>query len=382
MAVVFSTSLPTTDVLYSHSNNEVVFSSDAVGNEVRATIEINGITYEIQPINGEFFFNFKKPFISLFAGLNFVDDIEPDITGAGVATTRYDGSEITSFNTNVTYTIFLDAGGPDVLLQTYRVLQATEELTFFTSNLSENNVIPLLPIDTTETSEADGTFYSAVYFSGFPFDISFYSTITGNNSIDHIEDASSFIYNMAFRVTRMFFGDGDETDTLGDYIPVLENSFNTYRLNFVPPLYFRVEKTDIGCNGYYLKWKNSAGGWTYWFFENVREESVVSRSTGEIDRNFERYENTLFFNDLGKIANTRFKAKTDFMRGRYRRLVTSIFESPRIYMYFGERGTIGTLNEWIPVRLLTSGAVVEHRKNQFDALEIEFEMYKKDTLTL
>lgn len=378
MAVTFTTSLTETELVNSHNNNEVVFSSSLAGTELSATIDVDGTVFEIQPIDGEFFFNFKKPFITLFSSLYFNDNIEPLIIIATPSTLLYNYQEV-DIDVDVTYTITLDAGGPDILAQTYMVLQSALELLDFTKG------VDIFSLDFTVLSFPDlpSSFsFSAVYFEGYPFDVTIHTQTTGIRTMTHQETGQTLDLNFNRTVMRLFFSDGRSDVTISDFIAVLDNSMNTYVWDDPNSITMNIEKQEGNCDGIYLKWKISTGGWAYWLFDNVSEKISIGQSTGELNRNFQRYENSGFFNELGKESTTRYRAKTDFLRGKYRRLVTSIIDSPRVYFYAGERFVRAEAFNWVPVRFNSQQGLIKTRKNEFEPLEFEFELFFKETLTL
>lgn len=378
MAVTFQTSLLEDRLLNSHNNNEVIFESDLAGTELSAEIDVDGTVFEIQPINGVFFFNFKKAFIALFPDLYFNDTIEPDIVLGDPDSLRYGYQEI-RVDPEVTYTINLDVGGPDVLMQTYRVLQSALDLLDFAKGVDifqyDFNIVGI-------PDDRNNFDFSAVYFEGYPFDVTIQCEIPGIRTLTHQQTLSTLDIDIHRQVVRLFFSDGNEDITINDYIPVLDNTINNYFFDDANQVTLNIEKTEGNCNGIYLKWKMTNGGWAYWLFDNVSEKVGIGISSGELNRNFQRYENTGFFNELGKESTTRYRVKTDFMRGKYRRLVTSILDSPRVYFYSGLRYTTAQNINWIPVRLNTQQALIKTRKNDFEPLEFEFELFTKDTLTL
>lgn len=378
MAVIFDTALTTTELVNSHNNNEVVFRSSLAGNEVSASIDIDGSIFEVQPIGGVFFFNFKQAFIALFPTLFFNDNVEPFIVLGSPTTLLYSYTEIDN-DVDVTYTITLDAGGPDIIMQTYMVVQSLLERLDFAKGVDIFSfdfnmlMIPDLP---------SAFNFSAVYFEGYPFDVTLFTEVTGIRTLTHLETGSTLDLNIIRMVMRLFFSDGRGDVTIDNFIPVLDNTTNTYVWDDPNNITMHIEKIEGNCNGVYLKWKINTGGWAYWLFDSTSEKLNVARSTGELNRDFARYENTGDFNELGKEATTRYRVKTDFLRGKYRRLVTSIVDSPRVYFYGGERFVKAETDSWIPVRLNSQQGLIKARKNEFDPLEFEFELFTKDTLTL
>lgn len=380
MAVVFDTSLPENEILNSHNNNEVIFNSDAAATELSATIAVAGIVdpFEIQPINGDFFFNFKPAFIRLFNELYFNDTIEPDIVAADPTSLLYDGSEI-YMAVEVTYTITLDVGGPDVLIQNYIIVQSALDILDFAKGIDIFSFdFNLLSIP----DERSNFSFSAVYFEGHPFDVTIHHDNPALQTLTHLETGSTLDLTFVDNITRLFFSDGSEDITINDYIPVLDNAMNTYIWDDPNSVTMNVEKIEGNCNGIYLKWKMTNGGWAYWLFDNLSETVGIGQSSGELNRNFQRYENSGFFNELGKESTVRYRVRTDFLRGKYRRLVTSILDSPRVYFYAGERYVRADAFNWIPFRLNTQQTLIKTRKNEFDPLEFEFELFFKDVLTL
>lgn len=110
-------------------------------------------------------------------------------------------------------------------------------------------------------------------------------------------------------------------------LPVSYNYFNTNRqmvkANLLPPDKKELRKNK-GCNPLYLKFRNSLGGYSYWYFENWEEKSE-NKSLGYVSTYSSFY-------DLGNEENLTIEA-TSKVPKRFYPLIKDLINSPEIYMY-------------------------------------------------
>lgn len=376
MAITFSTSLSQTRVLNSHNNNEVVFTSNSAFTEVSATIEVGGSTFQIYPINNDFYFNFRDVFRSLFTD-GFQDTANPTI-GATIASATVNGNSIWQ-EVNVDYTITLSNATTETTTQTYLVLQSVtsyDSISYDEDVFDANFNVLSLPVRN-RLYEVD-----LVYFKGLPFDISFFSETAQNITFTNANNSDTVVVAMVEGVTRLFFCDGI-TDISDEGFLILETGeTNIISGNDENNTTINLEVITPSCSGIYLKWKNNYGGWSYWYFDQTYNRINEARSLGEILRDVGSDGTSTFFDEIGKDKERIINCQTDFLKPEYRRLVASIFESPKVYMYMGDVFDPPFGRMWFPVKVRTNSVFEKQNKNQYDPIRLTIELPKEKTLTL
>ena len=87
------------------------------------------------------------------------------------------------------------------------------------------------------------------------------------------------------------------------------------------------------CEGIYLKWLNTQGGYSYELFSNAYTEDKIYKSLGEIQRHW-RSRGSLSDNtyDLGRESKSQINIYKKISRLDMRE-VASLLDSPEVYMY-------------------------------------------------
>ena len=377
MAITFSTSLSQTRVLNSHNNNEVVFTSNSAFTEVVATIEVGGSTFQIYPISNEFYFNFRDVFRSLFTD-GFQDTANPTIGGT-IATATVNGTAAVWREVEVDYTITLSNNTTETTTQTYIVLQSVasyDSISYDEDVFSADFNVMSLPV-------RNGLYsYDFVYFKGLPFDISFFSETAQNVTFTNANNSDTVVVAMYEGVTRLFICDGI-TDISDEGFLILEtDETNIISGDDENNVALNLEVVTSSCSGVYLKWKNNFGGWSYWLFDQTYSRTNELRSLGEILRDFGSLSTSTFFDEIGKDKERVIDCQTDFIKPQYRRLIASVFESPKVYMYMGDVFDRPFGRMWFPVRVRNNSVLEKPSKNQYDPIRLVVELPKEKTLTL
>ena len=113
-------------------------------------------------------------------------------------------------------------------------------------------------------------------------------------------------------------------------------------------------KPDVGydlmnnpCEGIYLKWHNSKGGYSYYLFDPFHKESLSSKSIGDVREVYSWVNNTLM---IGQETTRTLKlgAKVDEV---YFEMMESLSHSNEVYLYTQNKGEKAAHLSWLEVQL-------------------------------
>jgi len=171
------------------------------------------------------------------------------------------------------------------------------------------------------------------------------------------------------KIQRFFTSDGQiNTFTFSDNL-VFKNSANAtvFTLN-------TIKETDVCDGGYYFKWINKYGGWNCWLFK-FGSESLRTSSDGEVINvpiDF-GYTNSIV-SQIGKDSNQTITVNTDTLDSNQKLLLSHLFESPKIYLFTGEKGVQATYTDWIEVNLTNSQYLTKQVKTDLNEFTLNFEL--------
>lgn len=337
MAIQILQNISETKFLEAFNNQEVRYKSNTAKVVLRSTITVSegtanasSPTVSITPNpNGEFLFNFKDLFKNLVNRTNFRDEVF--ITGAPISFNHMVDSDVFKLLT-VRYQIEFVDGTKEELTKVYRVLRSVINLEEFRKGLvhSNNNVFAVLsPI----VENATKTTYVTL-FEGYPFDFSIYSSKDQTLRMTNITTSFQRAINAKNGVNRVFISTG--VSNLDN--PVLNLGMNNAQLDNVTGattrLLLNINKKPY-CEGIYLKWFTDDGGWAYYLFQE-HKESVIAKETGSFSNNFGNIASTTnTFTSLGYEKDREKLLFVDGLNADEQRYVSTLFASPKVYMYVG-----------------------------------------------
>lgn len=151
-----------------------------------------------------------------------------------------------------------------------------------------------------------------------------------------------------------------------DYHPVNKpNADLTYATEFIVP----------DCPGLYLKWLNVYGAYKYWLFNPQVTHEVTTRSLGTIaNQQINRLTSFSVNHEIGKTSEETLQG-TSRMTFEQSRIVSSIFESPEVYLYadrmpFPDFRLRNIYCGWIKVIVEDGSTTLINTKNQTENFNI------------
>lgn len=222
------------------------------------------------------------------------------------------------------------------------------------------------------------------YWPGYPLDIAIY---LDQPKTLRFRNEKSFIHmdlNLEHVVNRVFFCDGSHDQTIETHLPL---SFGHNNISIFNPAFdaegdyiieLDVIKHHPTC-GAYIKFRNQYGAWSYWLFhkKSIKERSVSEGE--EIDNDTANLPDTISPVVQTGISSSKdlLKLYTDNLDNEDVRLLEYLIESPKVYLYFGDRFSQGSdskklsyyLARWTEVKVATRKLQVEKvgtRKYKFN----------------
>ena len=387
MALVASTDFPIGQTLFAYNNNVIVFSSDdETKTPTFCDITINGTAFNttIYPNpNNEFYYNFKEVFPSVVNSNSFQDLTDVRFDPSDVATYVYSEDESTYRELNISFSVTYQDSSVENLNRQVNILRASLDLETFKRYQIPNQLID----NTVLTTYAENGFVGfprvgyAKYFEGYPFDFTFLSP--SSVTINNLTNLDSITLENLTNVTRLGISDG-RTDTTIDLFFLITDGVNILQFGDDSPSYKLKLVKENQCNeGVYLKWLNTLGGWSYWLFnKNYRKDLQVS-NLGSINNDFNNLDQTTSpMLSLGKESNNTVRCLTDNIGKEDSDLLTTLFESPKVYLFTGTPFSKNTYQDWIEVEVSNRNVITKQYKNNLNSFEVVLKLPQKNTMKL
>ena len=387
MALMVSTDFPIDQTLFAYNNNVIAFSSD---DELKVPlfcdITINGTNFSttIYPDpNKSFYYNFKEVFPSIVNDNSFQDFTDIRFDPSDVSTYVYSEDANTYRELNITFSVTYEDNSVENLNRQVNILRASLDLENYkrfqiSNRLTENTVL---------TTYAKNGFVGfsrvgyAKYFEGYPFDFTFLSS--SSVTISNLTNFDSLTLENLTKVTRLGISDG-RTDTTIDLFLVITDGVNILDLSSLQPNYkLKLIKINDCNDGIYVKWLNNLGGWSYWLFNKNHQRELQASSLGSINNDFNNLPDTTSPSlSLGKESNNVVRCLTDNISEEDNELLTTIFESPKVYLFTGTPFAKNTFQDWMEVEVSNRNIVTKKFKNQLNDFEVTLTLPSKNTMKL
>lgn len=370
MAIVFQTPLPTDKWLFSANNLIVEFNSNTASDALFCDIEITGLTpVRLYPLPNNSFWGNLKEYIGDLLN-DYDDNLDLTVDPLDIDSFVKDWNKIL-FNLEIEFTITLANETTESASVTPFILLGGEQVyKFKRGETVTNNVSLLLSPLKPKTSNR----YYLKYWDGYPFDIGYTlakgttsqsQTITNNTN--GITSPSVLFPQLT---SRLVISDGDTTESLEDYLPLVQG-YN--ELEFANEIFVDFIK-DTGCEGVYIKWLNQYGGYSYWLFNRFFKVDKKIRDKGEINNDFFNLSDTISTNkQLGKDSFDEWQLLYDTATSDDRSILEGVYTSPKVYLFTGQKFTKNNFNDWLEIKVNASTVnLIEPKKdnNNFD-LRIE-----------
>lgn len=377
MAITFTTPLREDILLDSHSNNVVEFYSTLVtSTPFKCIIDVQGESYEITPgADGGFYFNFKVIFKKLV--LDYFEDSPVVELNAEDLTSFVVPMNSVYLQTSIVFRIYFTGGQSETASKTVNLLQSAGNFQDFkTYEIQATDSFALLA----QPEPLGNRIFRMTYFRGFPFDVQAYKKTSGNVVITNRTNLTQVTLSLPNKINRIFFSDTKTDSTIEDVLPMGDGQnvleFNTGALTTI---YLDVK--DIQC-GKYIKWKKQKGGWGYWLFDRKYATERDIDDLGYISNDYANLDNNNFIKNIGKRGQDRINIGAINIPHDSRTYLEDLFDSPKVYLFTGERYSKNNVFDWLAVRLVTDSFIVEDYTNRPFDLDLTIELPVRNSLKL
>ena len=373
MALIFSKDLSEVNLLNSHNNNIVEFSSDNPLTATDCDLDFGSIIPNITPDpDGLFRYNLKDIVKTLINSSNFKDDYIQDIDSKGYVYSDQNLYKLIP----IVYTITFEGGTTETTTKNYLFIKSIKQPDKFSRtiiNSVSEKLAFLLPYEDHSVKS-----YTAIYHKGYPFDFALYSNIARTITIKNKTNNLETTLDINQGVNRIIISDGSQNFTFEDLLPLVTGinnlEFKVDSENFKTLI---LEKKESSC-GTYLRYYSSFGSYFYYLFDGIYREvkktkiiDILSGDFEDIDSTFETVTIT------GKGSSNTRSLLVENMTERQRKYLLSIAESPRVDLYTRDQFIIAGDDSWRGVTLNDGSFKVEDKKKnlfKFDG-EISFINY-------
>jgi hypothetical protein len=146
---------------------------------------------------------------------------------------------------------------------------------------------------------------------------------------------------------------------------------------FVPvpeDINFFVEKTTSYCNGHYLKWLNSFGGWSYWLFYKGNE-NLQTKELGVLNNDFNNLEDTVSpVISLGTESQNAIALLQEGITKDEMLLLRDLLDSAKVYMFTGIAFTQSSDKDWIEVIVKSGNFRLSNARERLNNLSLTIEL--------
>jgi hypothetical protein len=391
MAIVFSKELNELDLLFAYNNNNVIFSHDTVLTSTKATVYLTGFDFEFTLYpdpSGNFHFNFKTAVSNLINQNNFADnscfDLVTPIVNDFKESVISDGGTFESFEclvqqiydlgvdpiiawtdeifkyTNVVYTIYFSNNSTNTVTKSYAFLSA------YVNYQNFKKLYPSFPYPIATEMMLKPIAYLK-YWNGYPFDFTWYN---GNESdLVFNVNGTTETYTNSEIVNRVIISNG------GNEFITLNTGYNTINN-------FQIEKITDRCNGHYIKWLNSFGGWNYWLFYKGND-TLTTKDLGQIFNDYNDVVDTVSpYISIGKTSENNIAVRQDNITENEMLILNDLLDSPKVYLFTAEQNENATCNDWLEVNIKSGSFIVSNSREKMTSLNITIELPTNTTKIL
>lgn len=390
MAIIFDKQLTLTDLLLSYNNNTVTFKTNSALIISSATVTIGSLVFRLFPDPAsKFHFNFKYSVSTLINGTNnFADSTDFDLVTpiANAFKTRVinDGGTFEAFDCLVSQIDSLGVAPiinwTDYIYKNYNVVYTI----FFTNNTSETQTVNYSFLSAYVNPQSYKQLYSQYPFQvagqyilkpisyfkkwlGYPFDITYYNGLL--NDLTFIVNGVTKIVPNTNRINRVIFSDGES-----NYFN-LQNGYNT-----VNQIY--IEQIGNACDGHYLKFLNSFGGWNYWLF-NKGNNTLTTKDLGIINNDYNDVVDTISpYINIGKTSENNITVVQENLTPDDLLILNDILESPKVYLFTGVQNQLVEPNDWLEVSIKSGAFRVANAREKMTSLSLNIDLPMNNTKTL
>lgn len=382
MAIIFTKDIATDKLLLAYNNNIVRFQSNTVNVPSNAEITGLGIDVVLYPHpDGIFYFNFKDYIKSEINTKNFADDLVYNLVNADPETFTYDVSDGCYLEGIIQFKINFLIGGNETVERNLKFIAGAEQVEDFKKGqtISDGAIVIISPV-------VPGTNNSNYikYWEGYPFELSFYNTEINPFTLKNNSNGLDFEFTSKAKINSLFLSDGRTDVTLEDFLPLnIGQNYIQFIVDDVNQnVNLIIDKADSDC-GVYVKFLNKYGRWSYWLFSKNHYRNRNSKYLTEIENDFSNLEDTMSPTlQIGKSGDETLTCAAEKLNENEKVILEGIIDSPKIYLFTGERFSKAELSDWVEVRLKTQSfkTLDAKRKRYTYVMELDFPARNTQTL--
>jgi hypothetical protein len=174
------------------------------------------------------------------------------------------------------------------------------------------------------------------------------------------------------RINRIIVSNGTE-------LIELESAYNRLLVNGTE---LQIEKiTDI-CEGHYIKWLNSFGGWNYWLFYKGND-TLTTKDLGQIFNDYEDVVDTVSpYVSIGKTSENNIAVVQDNITQNEMLILNDLLDTPKVYLFTGSPNQTVDCKDWLEVTIKSGAFRVLNSKEKMNSLRLTIEIPTNTTKIL
>lgn len=398
--IQFTKALPTDKVLWAFNNNILRFKDPEVENPTHCNLNTTYFNTVLYPDPDGFFrFNFMEYVKAVIVKDNFLDKIALSIS-SNVNSLLHNDTNQVYLELVTTMTVVSDSEIGTPTEKTFKFLSGVLQLEDVKKGYTYQESLFALQIVNVATRNT----YRINYWPGYPMDVAIYTPTEGMLNLKNLtnEIAINIPVPAANKVSRLALCDAIHDETIEDFLP-LSFGYNLVQVTKSSltgpstdiPMYLDIKKHDPRC-GIYVKFRNNLGGWTYWLFHQNHLRTRSVKEGEDLNNDFNDINDTVSPSVyLGAEASQdSIKGWADHLSAEDVRVIEQILESPKIYLYTGERYTsgkstpslqnAGTIDpvSWIEIKCSTKKLDITQPKRHKYSFAIDFALPARNRVSL
>lgn len=376
--IVFNQTLSQSNWLFSNDNLILEFNDDTARTPVRATFSFLDVNETLYPRpDGVFWVDLKEHIQTQLS--NYDDDVDiTNLNSSDINSMVFDWSRV-YFGDQITIEITFDNEEIEQTTLTPNVLLGFEDILDYKSGETMES-LPSLILNELKPNTSNR--YHLKYWEGYPFTFSYSKTLPTPDTDQTITNLTNGVTSdeitLPHDVNKIAISNGDTNVTLETYLP-LSLGLNELQFNdFILEIY----KIDSQC-GVYLKWLNHKGDYSYWLFNSQTQISNATKSKGSVFNDYSSKQNTVSqYKSLGRTSNRKQSISASNLTDLDMNILKSITDSPKVYLFTGERFTKNTFNDWVEVQISAKSTIELDYNDQVPDLNLTLELPKKPLISL
>lgn len=376
--IVFNQTLSQSNWLFSNDNLILEFNDDTARTPVRATFSFLDVNETLYPRpDGVFWVDLKEHIQTQLS--NYDDDVDiTNLNSSDINSMVFDWSRV-YFGDQITIEITFDNEETEQTTLTPNVLLGFEDILDYKSGKTMES-LPSVILN--ELKPGTSNRYHLKYWEGYPFTFSYSKTLPTPDTDQTITNLTNGVTSdeitLPHDVNKIAISNGDTNVTLETYLP-LSLGLNELQFNdFILEIY----KIDSQC-GVYLKWLNHKGDFSYWLFNSQTQISNSTKSKGSVFNDYSTKQNTVSqYKSLGRTSSIKQSISASNLTDLDINILKSITDSPKVYLFTGERFTKNTFNDWVEVQISAKSTIELDYNDQVPDLNLTLELPKKPLISL